>query len=174
MSNILRGVRASQFQRSVVSPRGELSRPVLPLDNPVYLSTVYLCVYSVRYTRATYLWRMSRRILRAVAEIFIAGIEELTLSHVHAVARIQPSIWQKLFEHGRRLLSIYHAYVLCETFCNFVGIRRTDYRDYIRPITEHVGLTSAADRTLKKQGITFVYLLSFMRYSEFCKWNKNY
>lgn len=67
------------------------------------------------------------------------------------MARIQPSIWQKVFEHGRRLLSIYYAYVLYETFCNFVGIRRTDYRDYIQRITEHARLISAADRILKNK-----------------------
>lgn len=94
---------------------------------------------------------MSSRILRAVAEIFIAGIEELKLSHIRTVARMQPSIWQKVSEHGRRHLPIYYAYVLCETFCNFVGIRRTDHRDYIQRVTEHVRLTSAADRTLKNK-----------------------
>lgn len=150
MSNILRGVRASQFQRSVASPRGELSRPVLPLDNPVYLSTVYLCVCSVRYTRATYLWRMSRRILRAVAEIFISEIGELKSSHIHTYSGSYTAKY--MAESIRtRLLSIYYAYVLYETFCNFVGIRQTDYRDYIQRITEHARLISAADRTLKNK-----------------------
>lgn len=93
---------------------------------------------------------MSRRILRAVAEIFISGIGELKSSHIHTYSGSYTAKY--MAESIRtRLLSIYYAYVLYETFCNFVGIRQTDYRDYIQRITEHARLISAADRTLKNK-----------------------